>query len=99
MTPVVHIPLSLEMHSVSLALKCVSHLAAGINNNNNNNNNRRCTMPHSVTRSVKKLVPLTKRSGGISIGCLSAAEHQTVEQYSKTGRTYPENISAGATNH
>ena len=35
----------------------------------------------------KKLAPLTTRSSNLR--CISAAEHQTAEQYSKTGKTKP----------
>ena len=47
----------------------------------------RCARSHSNTPPVKKLAPLTTRSS--SLRCVSAAEHQTAEQYSKTGRTKP----------
>ena len=40
-----------------------------------------------VTTPVKKLAPLTTRS--CSLRCVSAAEHHTAEQYSKTGRRKP----------
>ena len=40
-----------------------------------------------ITADHKKLAPLTTRSS--SLRCVSAAEHQTAEQYSKTGRTKP----------
>ena len=44
-------------------------------------------MSHSNTPPVRKLAPLTTRSS--SLRCVSAAEHHTTEQYSKTGRTEP----------
>ena len=42
-------------------------------------------MSHSNTPPVRNRAPLTARSS--SLICVSAAEHQTAEQYSKTGRT------------
>ena len=48
---------------------------------------RRCARSHSNTPQVKKLAPLTTRSS--SLKCVSAAEHHTAEQYSKTGKTKP----------
>ena len=44
-------------------------------------------MSHSNTPPVRNRAPLTARSS--SLRCVSAAEHQTAEQYSKTGRTKP----------
>ena len=41
-------------------------------------------MPHSNTHPVRKRPPLTAWS--TSLRCVSAAEHQTAEQYSKTSR-------------
>ena len=46
---------------------------------------RRCERSHSNTPPVKKLAPLTTRSSNLR--CVSAAEHQTAEQYSKTDKT------------
>ena len=48
---------------------------------------RRCARSHANTPPVKKLAPLTTRSS--SLKCVSAAEHQTAEQYSKTGKKKP----------
>ena len=48
---------------------------------------RRWARSHSTTPPVKKLAPLTTRSS--CLRCVSAAEHHTVEQYPKTGRTKP----------
>ena len=42
-------------------------------------------MSHSNTPPVRNWAPLTVQSS--SLRCVSAAEHQTAEQYSKTGRT------------
>ena len=42
-------------------------------------------MSHSNTPPVKNRAPRTSRSSNQR--CVSAAEHQTAEQYSKTGRT------------
>ena len=47
----------------------------------NTETDRRCARSHANTHQVKKLVPLTTRSS--SLRCVSAAEHQTAEQYSK----------------
>ena len=58
---------------------------------------RRCARSHSNTPPVKKLSPLTTRSS--SLRCVSAAEHQTEEQYSKTGKTKPYSISQEAVYH
>ena len=44
-------------------------------------------MSHSNTPPVKNRAPVTARSS--SLRCVSAAEHQTAKQYSKTGRTKP----------
>ena len=44
-------------------------------------------MSHSNTPPVRNWAPLTARYS--SLRCVSAAEHQTAEQYSKTGRTKP----------
>ena len=44
-------------------------------------------MSHSNTPPVRNRAPLTARSN--SLRCISAAEHQTAEQYSKTVRTKP----------
>ena len=44
-------------------------------------------MSHSNTTPVRNRAPLTARPS--SLRCVSAAEHQTAEQYSKTGRTKP----------
>ena len=44
-------------------------------------------MSHSNTPPVRNRTPLTARSS--SLRCVSAAEHQTAEQYSKSGRTKP----------
>ena len=44
-------------------------------------------MSHSNTPPVRNQAPLTTRSS--SLRCVLAAEHQTAEQYSKTGRTKP----------
>ena len=41
----------------------------------------------TLKHTVRNRAPLTARSS--SLRCLSAAEHQTAEQYSKTGRTKP----------
>ena len=46
-------------------------------------------MSHSNTPPIRNRTPLTARSS--SLRCVSAAEHQTAEQYSKTGRTKPRN--------
>ena len=48
---------------------------------------RRWEISHSNTPSARNRAPLTARSS--SLGCVSAAEHQTAEQYSKTGKTKP----------
>ena len=48
---------------------------------------RRWEMSHSNTPPVRNWAPLTARSS--SLRCVSAAEHQIAEQYSKTGRTNP----------
>ena len=48
---------------------------------------RRRAMSHSNTPPVRNRPPLTVRSS--SLRCVSAAEHHTVEQYQKTGRTKP----------
>ena len=48
---------------------------------------KKCARSHSNRPPVKKLAPLTMRSS--SLRCVSAAEHQTAEQYSKTGKTKP----------
>ena len=45
-------------------------------------------MSHSNTPPVRNRAPLTARSS--SLRCVSAVEHQTAEQYSKTGRTKPQ---------
>ena len=45
---------------------------------------RRCARSHLNTPRVEKLAPLTARSSNRR--CVSAAEHQTVEQYTKTGK-------------
>ena len=42
---------------------------------------------HSNTPPVRNRASLTARSS--SLRCVSVAEHQTAEQYSKTGRTKP----------
>ena len=42
---------------------------------------------HSNTPQVRNRAPLTAPSS--SLRCVSAAQHQTAEQYSKTGRTKP----------
>ena len=44
-------------------------------------------MSHSNIPPVRNQAPLTARSS--SLRCVSAAEHRTAEQYSKTGRTKP----------
>ena len=44
-------------------------------------------MSHSNTPPVRNLAPLTARSSNLR--GVSGAEHQTAEQYSKTGRTKP----------
>ena len=44
-------------------------------------------MTHSNTPPVRNRSPLIAQSS--SLRCVSAAEHQTAEQYSKTGRTKP----------
>ena len=44
-------------------------------------------MLHSITPPVRNRALLTARSS--SLRCVSAAEHQTAEKYSKTGRTKP----------
>ena len=44
-------------------------------------------MSHLNTPSVRNRSPLTARSN--SLRCVTAAEHQTAEQHSKTGRTKP----------
>ena len=49
---------------------------------------RRWEMSHSNTPPVRNWAPLTARSS--SLWCVSAAEHQTAEQYSKTGITKPQ---------
>ena len=46
---------------------------------------KRWAMSHSNTPPVRNRVPLIARSS--SLRCVSAAEHQTAEQYSKSGRT------------
>ena len=48
---------------------------------------RRWATSHSTTLPVRNRTPLTARYS--SLRCVSAAEHHTVEQYSKTGRTKP----------
>ena len=48
---------------------------------------RRWAMSHWNTTTVRNRAPLTSRSR--SLRCVSAAEHHTAEQYSKTGRTKP----------
>ena len=48
---------------------------------------RRWAMTHLNTFPIKKLAPLTTRS--CSLRCVSAAEHYTEEQCSKTGSTKP----------
>ena len=58
---------------------------------------RRCARSHSITYPVKKLVPLTTRS--CSLKCVSAAEHHTAEQYSKTGGKNSVSISQEAIYH
>ena len=58
---------------------------------------QRREMSHSNTPPVRNWAPLTARSS--SLRCVSAAEHQTVEQYSKTGRTKPKSISQEAIYH
>ena len=45
-------------------------------------------MSHSNTAPVRNRAPLTARFS--SLRCVSAAEHQTAQQYSKTGRTKPQ---------
>ena len=44
-------------------------------------------MSHSITPPVRNRAPLTARSS--SLRCVSAAEHQTAEQFSKNGRIKP----------
>ena len=58
----------------------------------NTETDRRCAGSHANTPPVKKLAPLTTRSS--SLRCLSAAEHQTAEQYSKTGKNKPPKVSS-----
>ena len=47
----------------------------------------RWEISHWNTPPVRNRAPLTAQSS--SLRCVSAAEHQTAEQYSKTGRTKP----------
>ena len=54
-------------------------------------------MSHSNTPPVRNRAPLTARSS--SLRYVSAAEHQTAEQYSKTGRTKPRKHSQEAIYH
>ena len=54
---------------------------------NNTETDRRCARSHANTPPVKKLALLTTRFS--SLRCVSASEHQTAEQYSKTGKTKP----------
>ena len=58
---------------------------------------RRCARSQSNTPPVKKLAPLTTRFS--SLRCVSAAEHQTAEQYYKTFKTKHLNISQEAIYH
>ena len=46
-----------------------------------------CNVTLKYTPPIKKLAPLT--TGSCSLRCISAAEHHTAEQYSKTGMTKP----------
>ena len=48
---------------------------------------RRWAMSHSNTPPVRNRAPQTARSR--SLRCVSAADHHTAEQYSKTSRTKP----------
>ena len=48
---------------------------------------RRSALSHSNTPPFRNRAPLTARSS--CLRCISAAEHHTVEQFSKTGRTKP----------
>ena len=49
---------------------------------------RHCARSHSNTPPVNKLAPRTMWSS--SLRCVSAAEHHTAEQYSKTSKTKPQ---------